>query len=480
MEEEIKLLLEKLKSDPDNAVKDFEARKKADTEEFIKEFDGDRDIRDTQLETLQKDKTVGTGAAQRLVRKARLKVQFQKKIVRTASAFEVGEPVTIKPNDTNSKLHDEVDAVWRNNRIDSKVKELIKFKKSHTEAAILFYLKALTPETLIGKFLGALGIKQKFEIKTRVITNKNASLYPYFDSSGDMIAFGYGFSTKINDKEVKNLWVYTADSLIKLDNSGGIFAFVDTKPHGFAKIPIVYVSQEEPEWFDVKDLIDRYEVAVSKHSDSNDYSAHPILIVEGDVKGAPDKNDVGKVFNIPVKLGGDDGKTVIKGDIRFLTYDQAPEAVKLELETIDDNIHNITSTPKLSFNNVKGIGAVSGIALKLMFLDAIIKAKDNEGDNRTMYERIINIIVSGTVKTINTSLASEANELVYDIQFNSILPDDLKTAADVVSTLRTAGVISKKTSIQYLQMVQDIEEEMAEIGKEEATKTEPTNPTNTI
>lgn len=473
MEDEIKLLLEKLKSDPVNAVKDFEARKKEGTADFIKEYDGDRDIRDTQLDELQKDKTVGG----KTVKKARLKVQYQKKIVRTSSAFEVGEAVTLKPNDTNSKLHDEVDAVWRNNRIDSKVKELVKFKKSHTEAALLFYLKQLTPETIIGKVLGLLGLNQKYEIKTRVITNKNASLYPYFDSTGDMIAFGYGFTSKdADDKEIKHLWVYTDNSLIKLDTSTGDYSFTETKAHGFTKIPIVYVSQDEPEWFDTKELIDRYEVAVSKHSDSNDYSAHPILIVEGEVKGAPNKNEVGKVFNIPVKLGGDDGKTVIKGDIRYLTNDQAPEAIKLEFDTIDDNIHNITSTPKLSFNNVKGIGSVSGIALKLMFLDAIIKAKDNEGDNRTMYERIINIIISGIVKTINTSLSSEASELMYEVQFNSILPDDLKTASDVVKTLRDAGVISKKTSIQYLQMVQDVEEEMAEIAAEEAKTTETTNP----
>lgn len=471
MEEEIKLLLEKLKSDPDNAYKDFESRKKTGTIDFIKEFEGERDLRDTQIETLQKDKVVGAGENSKVVKKARLKVQYQKKIVRTSTAFEVGEPITLKPNISNSKLNDEVVAVWRNNRIDSKVKELIKLKKSHTEGAILFYLNPLTPETMTGKLLGVLGMKQKHEIKTRILTNKNANLFPYFDSTGDMIAFGYGFSTKKRDKEIKNLWVYTSDTLLKLDNSEGKFALTETKPHGFSKIPIVYVEQEKPEWDDVKDLIDRYEVSVSKLSDSNDYSAHPILIVEGEVSGAPDKNEVGKVFNIPIKY--DDEGNPRKGDIRFLTYEQAPEAVKLELDTIDNNIHSVTSTPNLSFDNVKGIGSVSGIALKLLFLDAIIKAKSNEGDNRTMYERIINVIISGTIKTVNTSLIKESSELVYEIQFNSILPDDIKTASEVVKTLRDAGVISKKTSIQYLELVQDTDLELEEI-KKEALEEKPT------
>ena len=57
-EEEIKLILEKVKTDPDNLVKDFEARKKENVSDFVKEYNGNRDLRDTQLENIQKDKTV--------------------------------------------------------------------------------------------------------------------------------------------------------------------------------------------------------------------------------------------------------------------------------------------------------------------------------------------------------------------------------------------------------------------------------------
>ena len=80
------------------------------------------------------------------------------------------------------------------------------------------------------------------------------------------------------------------------------------------------------------------------------------------------------------------------------------------------------SNNKLSFDNVKGLGTVSAVALKLLFLDAIIKATMNEGENRTMIERIVNIIVSGIVNTTNTTLAKEAQSLYFDIIFNSIIP----------------------------------------------------------
>lgn len=469
MEEEINLLIEVIKTDPINAVKAFESKKKEKTEEYIKEYDGDRDLRDSQVNNLNKDKTVGTGEKSRLVKKTRLKIDFQKKITRVASAFEVGEPVTLIPNNSDSNLHLDLIASWDNNRIDSKIQELVKYRKSHTEAALLFYISPITEDDLIGKALGSLGVKQKNEIKSRVITNKNANLYPYFDAVGDMIAFGYGFSSKIADKEIKSLWIYTKTELYKIDNSTGNYMLIESLPHGFTKIPVVYTKQELPEWFDVKEMIDRYEVALSKHSDATDYTGHPIIIVEGEVLGAPAKEETGKVFNIPIKFDND-GKP-IKGDVRFLTHEQAPEAVKLELDSLENNIYSITSTPNLTFDSVKGLGSISGVALKLLFLDAIIKAKTNEGENRTMYQRIINILISGITKTINTATSKEGFELKYKIEFNSIIPDDLKTAADVINTLRRAGVISKKTAIQFMNLVQDTNQELEEIKLEESTIT---------
>lgn len=460
MGEEIVVLLDLIKSKPEEAVKKFDSRKKA-TEDFIKEYHGSRDIRDTQVEKIQKDKTISG----KIIKKTKLKINYQKKIVRTATAFEVGEAATLLPNDNKLKLHEEVKAVWNGNRIDAKIQDLVEKRKAYTESALLFYMNDLKPDNLIGKILGTLGLSQKKEIKTRVLSSDKCNLLPYYDSNGDMIAFGYGVSVKVEGKDVKHLWIYTEKQIFKLDNSTGNYALMEVVDHGFGKIPIVYLEQELPEWEDVKELIDRYEVAVSKQSDSNDYSGHPIMIVEGEVKGAPNKEDVGKVFQIPQKYD-EDGKKIGGGDIRFLTNSQAPESIKLEFETIDKDIHSISSTPNISFDNVKGIGSVSGIALKLLFLDAIIKAKSNEGENRTMYERIINIIISGIVTSVNTGLTKESTILRYTIQFNSILPDDLKSAADIVSTLRTAGVISKRTSVQFLKMVENTEEELTEIDNE--------------
>ncbi len=63
-------------------------------------------------------------------------------------------------------------------------------------------------------------------------------------------------------------------------------------------------------------------------------------------------------------------RTISKG------WAQAPESVKLEIETLLRMIYTITQTPDIAFDSVKGIGAVSGVALKLLFMDAHLKVQD--------------------------------------------------------------------------------------------------------
>ncbi len=113
---------------------------------------------------------------------------------------------------------------------------------------------------------------------------------------------------------------------------------------------------------------------------------------------------------------------------------------------------------------MKRISNVSGIALKLMFLDSIIKAKLNEGENQTIIERMINILMSGIVTITNTSLSSEANDLYYDVQFNSILPDDLKEAVDIAVAAKEAGLLSTKTGVEFIGMNPEVDEEMGRLS----------------
>lgn len=433
--------------------------------EIIKEFyENERDIRTSQVANVQKNKVVrNERGATKVVEQVKLSIPFQKKIVANSTAFEVGKEVTLIPNTNkkNAKLPDLLNRIWKTNRIDAMIQRLVYLRKAQTEAALQFYIEDVKKDSTFQKVLNTLGFAEaKKQIKIKLLDNRKGSMFPYFDEYGDMKAFVWEFKTKVENKAFNHVWIYDNTNVYKTSLESND---VTVEKHGFDKIPIVYVSQEQTEWHDVQTLIDRYEVALSKLSGSNDYTAHPMVKIFGEVTNAPDKDEDGKAWLIPIKYDEDNNE--IKGDVQLITNPNSSDSTSLELDKIENLIWSITSTVNLSFNNVKGLGDISGVALTLMFLDSNIKAALNEGDNRTMIERIINVLISGITTTTNTSLKSETSDLYYDIQFNSILPTDLKEAVEIVSQAVTSGVMSKRTAVEYLDMNPDTDEELKMINE---------------
>lgn len=465
----MKAIIDLIKDRPDEAIEKIkkQTKKVEQIKDYRKEYiEHDRTIRDTQVGKIQKDKTIGEGEKSKFVQAVRIPINFAKKIVNTSAAFEVGKPIDIIPSADNT-LSKFIKEIWKVNRLNSLIQKLILLKKSETQGAVQFYMSDVKETSLLNKILTSLSIKsQKKEIKTKLLDNKSGIMTPYFDGQGNMTLFMWEYEINTDDdKAEKHVEIWDETYCYKLSDSSGKFQEYERLPHGFDRIPIVYVSQDLPEWFDVKEMIDRIETSLSKLGASNDYTAYPLLQIFGKVESFPDKDESGKVLQFPIEID-DEGKQT-HGKAKFLTADNAAESQKIELDKLEDFIYSVSSTPNLSFDNVKGIGSISGVAIKLMFMDAMIKASMNEGENRTMVERMLNIIVSGIVKTTNTSLANEAKTLYFDIEFNTILPDDLKEAVEIVSSAVEAGIMSKKTGVSYLAMTPNNEEELAEIEKDQ-------------
>jgi SPP1 family phage portal protein len=466
-------LIELIKTNPTEAISAIALQnpKKPETiVEYRKEYkEHDRELRDTQVGKIQKDRPVGNTT----IKEVRVPINFAKKIVTTAAAFEVGKPVTLIPSEEN-ELSNLIKQIWKVNRMDAMVQKLVTIKKKETQVAIQFYINDLLPTSLFNRIVTKLGLKtQKKEIKTALLENEKGLMYPYFDSNGDMIIFMWKYDIVVGDKTIKNIKIWDKDNMYFFSDELGSLEMVDKypMPHGFDRIPIVYVSQEEPEWYDVREMIDRLETCISKLGSSNDYIAYPLLMIFGEIKSMPRKEDTSKILNFPI-VKDDEGK-VHHGKAEFLESEGAGASQKLELEKLEEYIYSISQTPNLSFDNVKSLGNVSGVALKLMFLDAFIKASMNEGENRTMIERMINIIISGIIKTTNTGLSGAAASLFYDVQFNSILPDDLKEAVEIVSNAVNSKVMSRKTAVEYLGMNEDSEEELELIKSDQPIEAKP-------
>lgn len=337
----MKNILDELKKDKKKTIALLKStgKKRETIESILKEFyKNKRDLRDTQVGKIQKDRVVETKAGNKIVKQVQLSIPFQKKIVTNSTAFEVGKPVTLVSNtdNKNAKLPELIKKLWMVNRIDSIIQKLVYLKKAQTEGALMFFIDEVKPDSIYLKLLNRLGFKEtKKQIKLKLLDNRKGSMYPYFDDYGDMKAFVWEFKTESENKTTDHIWIFDEKQVHKTTT---VSEEIKSEAHGFDRIPIVYVSQEETEWKDAQDLIDRYEVALSKLAGSNDYTAHPMLKVFGEVLNAPDED--GKAWLIPIKRDKDGNE--IKGDVQLITNPNSADSTDLELSKVEDAIWSIT------------------------------------------------------------------------------------------------------------------------------------------
>ncbi len=405
-------------------------------EEYALEYEGTeegRKLRDLQIGQ-RKDYTQGATN----VSAEKIKIQYQKKIVNTAVSFLFGDAPTIHANDAESTNAQGILKVFKDNRINNKLQDF-------AEAVM---------STTIGVFI--FSKNDEGDIKGRFYNHEQGKFTPQYDVYGDLIAFYWEFLIG----EVEHIWVFTPEQIHQFADK----RFVKSEAHDFGVIPVVFVDQKEPEWFGVKEMIDRLEMLVSKLSASNNYFAFPILKLIGGTEKDEEGNDV------PLIDISDDGKSlllgharhdnqVIQADAEFLQRDTGVDSIKLEKELLQEFIHSISQTPDLSFDNVKGIGAISGRALILMLQDAINKAKRKRGSYQTAIERILSVIKNG--------LNIIDDELSFEIEFNYSIPEDVK---EQIETLYAAtggkATMSQELGVQHNPYVKNAGEELEKMQAE--------------
>lgn len=397
-------------------------------------------------------KTNGDGSSS-VVSVSRIAIPMQKRIVGLAASFLCGKPIEIISTPADSLQTDLLTAfrkVWKDNKLDYKSVDLASRMMAETECAEIWYTQEAGDYWAGTPIDGA-----KYKLRVKVVSpTLGDTLYPVFDSFGDMIAFGRQYSVKAGDNTEKHFDLYTATNIYKgVDAGNGYKVTPETNVVG--KIPVIYYSQPLPEWADVEDAIERLEVSMSNTADTNDYFGSPMITVEGEIEGFADKGESGKVLIL--KNGG-------KAD--YLTWDQAPEAVKFEVEQLRQEIYTQTSTPNISFQEMKSLGTYSGIALKMLFLDAHMKAARKEaGSFGEGIQRRMNYIKAALAVI---SIKFKTTQLAIEPKFEYFLPkDDLETM-QVLAAAAGPGVamLSQKSAVSLNPLVENPDEELKQLEDE--------------
>jgi SPP1 family phage portal protein len=400
------------------------------------------------------DKLVSTDQGDSAVPVTRIPVPFQKTIVKRATAFLVGRPIELIALPITQQDKDLVystQKTWDDNKLDYDNKKMVKILKKETEVAELWYTEQVDDTYWANTPMEG----SKFRVRMKILANETGdSLYPVFNSAGDMIAFGRAYRVKVGDKNEEHFDLYTETNII-LGVKADTGWIPTSAPNVVQKIPVVYYKQDAPDWDDVQDPINRFEKSISNHGDTNDYFGSPLIVCDGEVEGFAKKGEQGKVL-----------QTKNGAKVNYLSWDQSPESVKLEQETLQSIIHNHSDTPNISFEQMKGLGTFSGIALKMLFLGAHMKAADGEEIFGKGIQRRINYLKAALAK-INVKLEA-ALPLSIKPKFEYFLP---KNDTEIIEMLATATgnkpIISRKTAVSLNPLVQDPETEISNLEAED-------------
>ena len=309
----------------------------------------------------------------RIERVARIALALQKLVVNRAVGITFGNNVKYKSTpetDGERNLAKAIANVLKDNKEPSLNRNVARQIYGLTEVAERWYVVEGKDEHKMYS-----GNPTKLKIKVQVFSPKYGDiLYPYFDDDRNLTAFSRQYSRKNADGVSTTYFeTYTAESFYLWGSktegtSKGNWTMMEgyPKPNPYGKIPVIYGCQDEPEYADVQSLIDRLEKLLSNFADTNDYFASPKITVKGHVNSFCKKGEAGAIMELDPDA-----------EINYLSWDQAPASVKTEFDNLMRLIHTITQTPDLSWDSVKGLN-VSGVALKLMFMDAVLKVKDKE------------------------------------------------------------------------------------------------------
>lgn len=411
---------------------------------------------DNDADSAQKVIDTGSGESKnyRTEKVARVAIAIQKLIIKRVVSFCFGNPVAYNSTPENEK---QVLIVKALNRVIYDVKcnslnrKIARAIFGYKECAELWY-PVEKPNTKYG-------FKSKFKLRCAIFSPMlGDTLYPYFDETGDMIAFSRAFSRSDADKNVSSYFeTYTDTEHWLWMNGANGYDVVDGYPKKVAigKIPVIYGHQAEFETQDIDPLVDRLETLLSNFADTNDYHASPKIFTTGQINGWSKKGESGAVIE------GEEGATM-----QYVSWQNAPESVKLEIETLLKLIYTLTQTPDISFDAVKGLGAISGIALKLLFMDAHLKVQDKKEIFDDYLQRRVNVILAYIGKFDNT-LEEECENIEIEPE---ITPYMLTNEIDDVNLWLAANgnkpLVSQKASVKGANLTQDPEADFLQIQEE--------------
>lgn len=431
--------------------------KRPDTQSLIKDWDyTQHDVFDEELRPKRrvlvkeqeenKDGTIKSPAQFRWEDVNRMALPLEQDIVNIHTAFTVGTPPKITANvqhPQEQELLDLLTAIHQKNKLPYDNKRIVRSWFAECEVAEYWYVKPSKEDDP----------NPTYRLKSMIWSPfRGDTLYPYYDEYGDLIAFSREYN-KTDSKGIQSTRLMVVDNQNVTIYSNG--TQIEQYPHGFSKIPVIYMKRERPLCDKIRTLRSRLEVLLSNFADCLDYNFYPKMVASGEVVGVRNKGMTSEI----IQLEND-------AQVSYLTWQQSPDMAKLEFDNLTSRCYALTNTPQITFEALQGIGnALSGKAFKFMFMGTHMAVSNHAETVEEFLQRRINFLLSA-IGSLIPKYAPVAKRLQVNIEIVPYMIDSLtERIADAVSAVQ-GGVASLKEGIILAGITDKVEEELAQIEKE--------------
>lgn len=366
----------------------------------------------------------------------RLVVNFAKYIVDTLNGYFIGNPVkTIHPE---KEVADKMKIIAKRNSQNDNNAELSKMCSIYGHAYEFLY--------------------QDEESETRVTyMNPQQAFIIYDDTIAQEPLYGIHALADAEGKTYGTIYSrYSETDFYTNDESEIVIDDTTKKEHYFGDVPLIeYIENEERQsaFENVETLINAYNKALSEKANDVDYFADAylsILGVELDEKTIKQIRD-NRVINLK---SGDTDKIVLE----FLDKPNADTTQENLIDRLETLIFQISMVSNI---NDESFGTNTGIALKfkLQSMENVTLMKERKFNNGMVrrFKMMFNIPTNFNV--------DKESYLDIDYVFSRNVPNDLIDEAQAAEKL--AGITSKRTQLSVLSVVDNVQDELDQIDREQ-------------
>lgn len=353
--------------------------------------------------------------------------------------FLLGKPILWRKAEGDDEAFSLFTDFLKTTRFDSGMRKVKRIAGSETECAKLYRLyrsegnKPQCDVVIIARSLG-------YEL--RILK----------DQYGKLNAVAYGYKLRGADGKSEQHWDFLTATATYMTTKRAVGWDVERYANPTGRINLIYYQQPKS-WDGVEPRLAREEDIDSKIGDTNNYFADPIALASADVvQSMVDPHTPAKLL----QATGPNSK------FEYVNPPQASELRKYEKEELERSILFDTFTPDFSFDKLRGLGTLSGKAIRNAMTIGYLKRANRMEIYEELVDREKNVII-GVLKFLHPTMAAKLDALKIEFSFAEPFGDDEQENWNAIASLYKAGLLSLEEAVRMLAITDTPEEEIERI-----------------